>query len=81
MIKTFKYRIYPTAKQIQAIEQMLETHRRIYNNALANRKVSWEELKESISYGQQSASYKDTKKTNEYYQKTNFSSVQRTLRR
>jgi len=81
MVKTYKYRLYPGDKQIQAIDAMLETHRHVYNDALAERKTSWEERKESVSYGQQSASYKAARESNEYYQKTNFSSCQRTLRR
>lgn len=81
MLKAFKYRLYPTRKQTQAIDAMLETHRHIYNNALAARKAAREERKESISYKQQSASYREEKQSNEYYQSTNFSSVQRTLRR
>ena len=81
MLKTFRYRLYPTRKQTQAIDEMLETHRRIYNDALAERKNSWEESQESVSYGKQSASYKIARESNEYYQRTNFSSVQRTLKR
>lgn len=81
MLKTFKYRIYPTGKQTKAIDETLETHRRIYNNALNQRKTAYEQSKESVTYGDQSASYKQARETNEYYQKTNFSSVQRTLRR
>lgn len=81
MIKTFKYRLYPTGKQTKAIDETLETHRRIYNSALNERKSAWEESQESVSYNNQSASYKKTKESNEYYQQTNFSSVQRTLRR
>ena len=81
MLKAFKYRLYPTRKQTRAIDTMLETHRHIYNNALAARNAAWEERKESISYKQQSASYKEEKQSNQYYQSTNFSSVQRTLRR
>lgn len=81
MLKTFKYKLYPTRKQTQAIEEMLESHRRIYNTALAERKNAWEERQESVSYGDQSAGYKKQRKTNEYYQRTNFSSCQRTLRR
>lgn len=81
MLKAFKYRLYPTGKQTQAIEATLETHRRIYNSALDDRKASWEEHQQSLSYRQQSASYKIARETNEYYQRTNFSSVQRTLRR
>lgn len=81
MHKTFKYRIYPTGKQTTAIDETLETHRRIYNNALNQRKTGYEQFKESITYADQSVSYKQARETNEYYQKTNFSSVQRTLRR
>lgn len=81
MLKTFRYRLYPNARQIQAIETMLETHRRIYNAALEQRKTEYEQNERSVSYGDQSASYKVARETNEYYQKTNFSSVQRTLKR
>ena len=81
MRKTYKYRLYPTGNQTNAIDETLETHRRIYNRALDERKTAWEQAKQSISYGAQSASYKITRETNEYYQETNFSSVQRTLRR
>jgi hypothetical protein len=31
----FKYRLYPTAEQEQALIEMLETHRCLYNQALA----------------------------------------------
>lgn len=81
MVKTFKYRLYPTRKQTKAIDETLETHRRIYNSALNERKTTWEESQKSVSCFGQSASYKVARETNEYYQRTNFSSVQRTLRR
>ena len=81
MFKTYKYRLYPSDKQMRAIDVMLETHRYVYNRALAERTTSWEERKESVSWFDQNASYKDQRQTDEYYQKTNFSSCQRTLRR
>lgn len=81
MIKSFKYRLYPTKTQADAIDQMLETHRRLYNNALAERKIAWEGHKSFITYRQQAAGYTSARKINEYYQKTNFSSCQRTLKR
>jgi putative transposase len=49
-MKSFKYRLYPSGVQIVALETMLETHRRLYNDALEARKVSWEERRESLSY-------------------------------
>jgi putative transposase len=79
--KAFKYRLYPTAEQEQALAEMLETHRCLYNRALAERKTAWEERRESVSYGQQSAYLKDERTTNAYLGRTNFSSCQATLRR
>jgi putative transposase len=79
--KAFKYRLYPTAQQEQALAEMLETHRHLYNRALAERKTAWDERQESVSYGQQSAHLKDERTTNPYLARTNFSSCQATLRR
>jgi putative transposase len=79
--KAFKYRLYPTNDQEQALAKMLDTHRHLYNRALAERKTAWEEQQESVSYGQQSAHLKDDRTTNHYLAATNFSSCQATLRR
>jgi putative transposase len=79
--KAFKYRLYPTAEQERTLAEMLETHRRLYNRALAERKTAWEERQESVSYGMQSAYLKDERSTNAFLARTNFSSCQATLRR
>lgn len=79
--KAYKYRLYPTTEQGQAMADMLETHRHLYNRALAERKTAWEERQESVSYGQQSAHLKDERTTNAFLARTNFSSCQATLRR
>lgn len=81
MRKAFKYRCYPTRQQEQAMVAMLETHRRLYNAALAERKDAYEQEKRSVSYGQQSGHLKGERTTNPYLAKTNFSSCQATLRR
>ncbi|HEY7091670.1 MAG TPA: transposase [Ktedonobacterales bacterium] len=81
MRRAFKYRLYPTAKQEQMLVEMLETHRHLYNRALAERKTAWDERQESVTYGQQSAHLKDGRTTNLYLAHTNFSSCQATLRR
>ena len=52
MRKAFKYRLYPIKEQEQALTETLETHRRLYNQALAERKTAWMERREPISYGQ-----------------------------
>lgn len=81
MRKAFKYRLYPTEQQDQALAEMLDTHRHLYNRALAERKTAWDERQQSVSYGKQSAHVKDERTTNPFLARTNFSSCQATLRR
>lgn len=81
MRKAFKYRLYPTRQQAAAMSAMLETHRRLYNNALAERKQAWEQAQRSVSYGDQSGQLKHLRTTNPFLAATNFSSCQATLRR
>ena len=81
MIKAFKYRLYPNRQQVRAFGQMLETHRRLYNDALAERRDAWQDEQRNVTFCQQSAQLKDSRKTNEYLAATNFSSCQTTLRR
>jgi putative transposase len=47
--KTFKYRLYPTAKQTKALQLSLDACRWVYNKTLETRKQAWEERQESIS--------------------------------
>lgn len=79
--KAFIYRLYPNTNQARELAGMLETHRRLYNEALAQRKTAYETTKTSVKYGEQSAAYKAARLTNPYYARTNFSSAQATLRR
>jgi putative transposase len=79
--KAFKYRLYPTRQQDAAMRTMLETHRRLYNDALAERKQAWEHVQRGVSYGEQSGQLKAARKTNPFLAATNFSSCQATLRR
>jgi putative transposase len=79
--KAFKYRLYPTRQQIVAMTAMLETHRRLYNDALAERKQAWEQEQRSVPYGEQSGQLKATRKTNPFLAATNFSSCQAFFRR
>lgn len=81
MRKAFKYRLYPTPQQDAAMSTMLETHRRLYNDALSERKQAWELTQHSVSYGDQSGQLKAARTTNSFLTTTNFSSCQATLRR
>ena len=81
MKKAFKYRLYPNRSQTEALETMLETHRRLYNSALEERKNVYEAEQRTVSYGEQSGKLKEARKTNPFLSTTNFSSTQATLRR
>ena len=81
MRKSFKYRLYPNKSQVEALNQMIETHRRLYNNALAQRKDAWEQEERGVKYTEQSAWMRDNRRIDSYLASTNFSSCQATLRR
>jgi putative transposase len=53
MLKTFKYRLYPTKRQIRLLESQLEECRWLWNTFLAERKQAWEERHESVTYTDQ----------------------------
>lgn len=73
MRKAFRYRLYPTRQQTRAMIQMLDTHRHLYNRALAERKDAWEQDQRSVRYEDQSAQLKVDRTTNPYLAQTNFS--------
>jgi len=43
MIRTFKYRLYPTRKQINSLEFQFEGHRFLYNQALSQKKDTYQQ--------------------------------------
>ena len=50
MRKTYRYRMYPTKKQLKALQATLEECRWLYNNTLACRKDAWEQEQRTVSY-------------------------------
>jgi len=66
ILKTYKYRLYPSKAQNRMLEQTVETCRRWYNTGLAERKTAWENEKRSISKFEQLAKVKDYRKENPY---------------
>lgn len=62
MLKTFKYRLNPTRKQITTMNQTLEECRWLYNHFLEERKTSWEEKEASLNYHSQAVSLPGLKK-------------------
>jgi putative transposase len=79
--RAFKYRLWTNANQERELGIMLETHRRLYNACLDERKSRYEAEKVTVRYADQSARFKAERTTNPYYARLNFSSAQATMRR
>ncbi|HEY7022422.1 MAG TPA: RNA-guided endonuclease TnpB family protein [Ktedonobacterales bacterium] len=56
MLKTFKYRLYPTKQQQRLLSQQLEECCWLYNHLLAARRDAWEQRQESLRYYDQAMS-------------------------
>jgi len=81
MRRAYQYRLYPTTAQALALDAMLDTHRHLYNRALAERRDAYAGEQRTVRYGEQSAALKAQRAANPYLADTNFSSCQATLRR
>jgi putative transposase len=53
MLKSFKYRLYPTKQQQRLLDQQVEECRWLYNHLLAERRDAWEQWQESLRYRDQ----------------------------
>jgi len=81
MRRAYHYRLYPMKAQAAAMADAVETHRTLYNRALAERKTAYETEQRTVRYGEQSAHLKEDRPENAHPARTNFSSCQATLRR
>jgi len=64
LLKTYKYRLYPSKAQARLLDQTVETCRRWYNTCLAERKAAWETEKRSVGKFEQLAKVKDYRREN-----------------
>src|SRR4030042_486959 len=81
MYRAYEFRLYPNRNQSRCLAEMLETHRRLYNAALEQRKTTWEAEGRSVKYTDQSSWFKEQRVANSWFARLNFSSAQATLRR
>jgi putative transposase len=81
VFRTYKFRLEPNVNQARELGITLETHRRLYNACLEQRKTAFEAEKKSIKYTDQSAWFKAERPNNPYFARLNFSSAQATMRR
>lgn len=66
ILKTYKYRLYPSKSQARWLDQTVETCRRWYNTCLEERKTAWETEKRSVSNFEQLAKVKEYRNANPY---------------
>ena len=81
MRKAFKFRLYPNRDQEREMLVALETHRRLYNDCLAQRKSAYEEHGVSVSYYDQCRWLTREKTFNKWYAKLGSQSAQATIRK
>ena len=75
------FRLRPTVRQHIALATCVESHRELYNAALAERRDAWAHSKTRIYYGDQSAQLTDIRAGRPDVAVWSFSSQQATLRR
>ena len=79
--RAYVFKLYPTRTQHAALVETLDTHRHLYNRALAERKSAYETEQRTLTYGEQSATLKAQRTSSPFMARANFSSCQRTLKR
>ena len=66
MRRAFKFRLYPNVNQSRELGIMLETHRRLYNAALEQRKLAYETRSLSLNYCAQANQLKELRADDPY---------------
>jgi putative transposase len=59
MLRTYRYRMYPTETQQTALNDILDMARWLYNHALAYRRKRWSESRKGVSYDEQAAMWRE----------------------
>ena len=80
-MKTYKYRLFPTKKQVGTLQWTLDRNRELYNAALQERKEIYKSTGKGTNYDAQSAQLPDIKTLREEYQNIYSQVLQDTLKR
>jgi putative transposase len=82
MIRTYKYRLYPHARQAQKLVTLLDLSRKVYNAALEQRRDVYEETGTGVTYTHQSQHFGEVRRNDpDGLGLLNFSCMQHTLRK
>jgi len=76
MIRSYKFRLYPTIQQIKIMNDTIETCRHLYNDSLGERSVDWD-----IGYWEQQNLLPLRKQDNKYYKQVHSQVLQDVLQR
>ena len=80
MRKTFRYRLYPTREQADALNHQIDEACRLYNAALQERRDAWRTARKSLGYYEQANQLRDIRADGST-DLANFSCCQDVLRR
>ncbi len=78
-MRSYKYRLYSNKTQETVLISTLETCRRLYNNALVERRDAWKDEQRSVTYREQQDALPGNK--DEYQQQVHSQVLQNVLRR
>jgi putative transposase len=81
MMKSFKYRLYPTRKQCEVLQFTLNLNHELYNAALQERRDAWRMNKVSVNFEMQSAQLPDIKEERPEFNEIYAQVLQETLHR
>jgi putative transposase len=82
MLRTYKYRLYPTKAQALQLDFLLRQGRKVYNAALEQRITVYKETGQGVTYPQQWAHLRDERRANpDTLGQLNATSMQQLLRR
>jgi putative transposase len=81
VIKAFKYHLYPTRQQREALQFTLDRNRELYNAALEERREAWRMSRVSVTYEMQSAQLPELKEIRPEYNEIYSQVLQDTLKR
>src|SRR5579859_7823537 len=74
--RAYKYRLYPTRAQADALTRLLNIHRDLYNAGLEQRRLAWRRRQVSLTYYDQANELKTIRKMNPDLMRANYSSLQ-----
>lgn len=81
MLRNYAYRLYPNKAQQQALGEMLDAYRSLYNAALQERRDAWRKRRVSVNYYDQANQLKEIRQAGDELSRFSYSTAQQVLRR